>query len=561
MATSNREVARLLGEIGALLEIQGENPFKIRAYTRAAEQIDHLAEPVSSLEAEDLEAIPGIGEAIAGKIQEILNTGTCAELERLRAATPPGLIRLLDLNGVGPKTVRKLWTGLGVDGIEALEAAARSRRIRALKGFGAKKEDDILKAIAEAREGAGRMNRAEAERLAAALTAAIPGDSWVAGSLRRGRSTIGDIDIVTTAPPRETGLALRRIADTVIDEGERKISVTIGGRRADIRFADPGSIGAMLIYLTGSKAFNIRLREIAGRKEMRLNEYGLTDRGSGSLLTFPTEEGVFSALGMSAVPPELREDRGEVEAALGGALPPLLDEPGIRGDLHVHSDWSDGVLSLEEIAEEGERMGNEYILITDHAAGIGITHGLDARRLEKQRQAIRAVNRTTSCTLLAGVEDDILPDGRLSLPDATLEACDLVVASVHSAFRQDGDTMTRRVIAALENEHVDILGHPTARLIGHRPGTALDIGRVIETAAATGKALEINASPARMDLDDIYIRQAKERGVILAIGTDTHRKPEFAHMKYGVALARRGWCGPHDVLNTRTAEALLEMRR
>jgi DNA polymerase (family 10) len=264
---------------------------------------------------------------------------------------------------------------------------------------------------------------------------------------------------------------------------------------------------------------------------------------------------------MCLIPPELREDGGEVEAALSGTLPRLLEETEIKGDLHVHSDWSDGMLSLEEIAAEGERMGYEYILITDHSAGIGITHGLNAERLEKQRHEIRGVNRDASCILLSGIEVDILPDERLSLPDAVLEDCDLVIASVHSAFRQDGDTMTRRLIAALENEHVDILGHPTARLIGHRPPTALDIGRVIEAAAETGTALEINASPARMDLDDIYIRQAKERNVTLAIGTDTHRKPEFAHMKYGVALARRGWCGPADVLNTCTADALLERRR
>jgi len=560
MAMSNRQVARILDEIGALLEIQEENSFKVRAYARAAEQIDHLAHPVSSLSAEDIEAIPGIGKAIAEKIHDILNTGTCAELERLRAATPPGLIPLLDLTGVGPKTVRKLWTDLGVDGIDALEAAAKNRRIRALKGFGAKKEDEILRAIAEAKEGAERMNLAEAERLASTLIAAIPGEAWVAGSLRRGRSTIGDIDIVTTAPPGETSRALRRVADAVIDEGERKISVMHGGRRADIRYTTPGECGAMLLYLTGSKAFNIRLREIAGSKGMRLNEYGLTDRLSGKLLPFATEEGVFAALGMSPVPPELREDRGEVERALEGRLPDLLAREEIRGDLHVHSDWSDGVLSLGEIASEGQKMGYDYILITDHSAGIGITHGLDAERLEKQRQEIRAINRTARCTLLAGVEADILPDGRLSLPDAALEACDLVIASVHSAFRQDGDTMTRRLIAALENEHVDILGHPTARLIGHRPPTALDIGRILEAAAETGTALEINASPVRMDLDDIYIRQAKERGVILAIGTDTHRRPEFSHMKFGVTLARRGWCGSGDVLNTRTADALLGRR-
>ncbi|TAJ43400.1 DNA polymerase/3'-5' exonuclease PolX [Methanofollis fontis] len=557
MEMTNRQVARVLEEIGQLLEVQGENRFKVRAYMAAADRIGHLTGPVGDLTEEELEAIPGIGRALAGKIHQIVQTGTCTERERLIDATPPGLIPLLDLPGVGPKTVRRLWTELGVEDTDSLIAAARNRRVRALKGFGAKKESDILRAAETAGKMTERMDVSGAKRRAAVLMAAIPGEAWVAGSLRRGRSTIGDIDIVTTAPPGETNRALRRIADSMIDEGERKTSVRIEGRRADIRYADTAELGTMLLYLTGSKAFNIRLRGIAAEQGMRLNEYGLLMRESGEVRTFPTEEGVFGALGMVPVPPELREDRGEVEYALEGRLPDLVDAGAIRGDLHVHSEWSDGTLSLPDIADEGEKKGYEYILITDHAAGIGVTHGLDAARLERQRHEIERVNRNAACTLLAGIEVDILADGHLSLPDTALKACDLVVASVHTAFGQDADTMTRRMIVAIENEHVDIIGHPTARLIGRRPPTAVDMDRIIDAAAATGTALEINASPARLDLDDIYIRQAKEQGVNLSIGTDAHRRSDLEAMRYGVALARRGWCGPSDILNTRPLSALL----
>lgn len=551
MAMANRQVAAVLEEIGQLLDIHGENPYKVRAYARAAELIGMLDRPVAAMDREELETIPGIGKALAEKIRAIAATGTCPERDRLLAATPQGLPALLALQGVGPKTVGRLWKNLGIEGIDDLEAAARNRRLRALKGFGQKKEQEILRAVEEARKGAERMTVAEASAIAAAILAVLPGEARVAGSLRRGRSTIGDIDIVTTAHPGPANRALRALAESVVEEGEKKTSLRMRGRQADIRYARTGEEGAMLLYLTGSKAFNIRLREIARTQGMRLNEYGLTEMATGHLSVYRTEEEVFAALGMAPVPPELREDRGEVEYALRGAIPSLVDEADIRGDLHVHSDWSDGAMSLDEIAAAGEERGYEYVLVTDHSASLGVAHGLDAARLQKQQEAIRRVNHTAACTLLSGVEVDILADGRLALPVAVLDDCDLVVASVHSAFRQDADTMTRRVIAAMEHEQVDIIGHPTARLIGRRPATAIDMARVIDAASATGTALEINASPARMDIDDIYIRQAKKKGVKLAIGTDAHSAGELGHLHYGVALARRGWCDAGDVLNTR----------
>ncbi|WP_300162316.1 DNA polymerase/3'-5' exonuclease PolX [Methanofollis sp.] len=548
---ANRQVAAVLEEIGQLLDIHGENPYKVRAYARAAELIGMLDRPVAAMDREELETIPGIGKALAEKIRAIAATGTCPERDRLLAATPAGLTALLTLHGVGPKTVGRLWRDLGIEGIDDLEAAARNRRLRALKGFGQKKEQEILRAVEEARKGAERMTVAEASAIAAAILAVLPGEARVAGSLRRGRSTIGDIDIVTTAPPGHANLALRALAESVVEEGEKKTSLRMRGRQADIRYARTGEEGAMLLYLTGSKAFNIRLREIARTQGMRLNEYGLTDMATGRLSVYRTEEEVFAALGMAAVPPELREDRGEVECALRGALPSLVDEADIRGDLHVHSDWSDGTMSLDEVAAAGEERGYGHVLVTDHSASLGVAHGLNAERLQKQQDAIRRVNHTAACILLSGVEVDILADGRLALPAAVLDDCDLVVASVHSAFRQDADTLTRRVIAAMEHEQVDIIGHPTARLLGRRPAMAIDMARVIDAAATTGTALEINASPARMDIDDIYIRQAKKKGVKLAIGTDAHSAGELGHMHYGVALARRGWCGAGDVLNTR----------
>lgn len=550
MATTNRQVAAVLEEIGQLLEIHDENPYKVRAYARAAIVVGHLGRQVAGMGEEEFEAIPGIGKALAEKIRAIVETGTCAERDRLLAATPPGLPALLALQGVGPKTVGRLWKDLGIEGLDDLERAARNRRIRALKGFGPKKEQEILRAVEDAKKGAERMTVAEAGTIAAAILAVLPGEAEIAGSLRRGKPTVGDVDIVTTALPGPSNRALREIAESLVEEGEKKTSLRIRGRQADIRYARTGEEGAMLLYLTGSKAFNIRLREIARKRGMRLNEYGLTDIATGRLSVYPTEDEVFAALGMAPVPPELREDRGEVECARAGTLPSLVEGAGIRGDLHVHSDWSDGTMSLEAIAAAGEERGYEYVLVTDHSASLRVAHGLDAARLRRQHEAIQKVNRTAACTLLAGIEVDILADGRLGLPLAVLDDCDLVVASVHSAFRQDADTLTRRVIAAMEHEQVDILGHPTGRLLGRRPATAIDMTRVIDAAAATGTALEINASPTRMDLDDIYIRQAKEKGVKLAIGTDAHFIGELDHMRHGVALARRGWCGAGDVLNT-----------
>jgi DNA polymerase (family 10) len=559
MDLTNRQVADRLTFMGQLLEITGQNVFKIRAFYRAADVVGRLAAPVSAMDLRELETLSGIGRNIAAKIREIVETGTFAELEGIRKEVPEPLIEMLQLEGVGPKTVSTLWKKMNIQSIEDLEKAARGRRIRSLKGFGEKKEDGFLKAITLYRRQSGRMNRLEADTVVGKVTSVLlPGTYEVAGSYRRGKSTIGDIDIVSTEPASALNRKLRTIADEIIDEGDRKTSFRCMEKRVDVRFTHPGGFGSMLMYLTGSKEFNIRMREIAINKGAKLNEYGVINRNSGKLQEFENEEEIFSFLGMDPVVPELREDRGEIQAAIAHTLPVLIEQGQIRGDLHVHSGWSDGNLSLSELAVKGEAIGYEYLLVSDHSATLGIAHGLDEDRIKAQGREIERVNRESSCMLLHGIEVDIKSDGTLGLPDHVLSDLDLVIASVHSAFGQPRDVMTRRVLTAMENEHVDIIGHPTGRILGRREAYEIDMQRIIDLAAETGTALECNASPYRLDLDDNNIKEAHDKGVLISIGTDTHDPSEFMHMKYGVITCRRGWASAADILNTRNPAEILE---
>ncbi|NYT04955.1 MAG: DNA polymerase/3'-5' exonuclease PolX [Methanomicrobiales archaeon] len=552
MHDMNRDVARHLRLLGELLEISGKEPYKIRAYYRAADTISRLASPVDDMDEARLTDLPGIGENIARKVIEYVKTGAIHELTELEESVPSGLVGMLDLDGVGPKTIHALWTKMGIEDIAMLEKAAKNRRLRALHGFGPKKEEAIIQAVAGYRRKTSRMTRKEAEELIGRIEPAFPGKNFtVAGSFRRGRSTIGDIDIVSTEAPARTNALLQEVADEIIDQGERKTSFSIGDRRVDVRFCTPAFAGTMLLYLTGSKQFNIKMREIALSRGEKLNEYGIEDREEGRTYTFPDEASVFSFLGMDYIPPELREDQGEIEHARRHTLPELVRETDIRGDLHMHSSWSDGALSIAELARLGEERGYEYIACTDHSASLGVAHGLDAARLAKQHHEIEMSNRSHSCRILAGIEVDILGDGSLGLSGPVLADCDLVIASVHSGFKQDRDVMTRRILSAMENEHVDIIGHPTGRLLGKREAYLVDMERIISAAADTGTALEINASPYRLDLDDIYVREAHDHGVMLSIGTDAHTREEAAAIRFGVGIARRGWCGKQDILNTR----------
>ncbi len=523
---TNRDVAERLALMARLLGIAGEDRYRIAAYERAARQIDRLSLPVAGLDEEELTRIPGIGERIAGQIREIAATGTFEELKDLQATIPGSVVELLGVAGVGPGTLHVLYGELGIRTLDDLERAVKGHRLRALPGFGAKKEATIRKGIEQFRRRSDRMTRPQAD----AVLAALPdGQYTVAGSYRRGSSTVGRLTVVALKDRPET---------------------LEGG--VDVRFTEPGRCGTALLCATGSAGFLERLGQVAARQDYRLTPEGLFETASGRLQEFATEEEVFSFLGMETVPPELREDRGEIELALRHALPDLIDLSDVQGDLHAHTGWSDGRQSLEDVAEAGERRGYEYVVITDHSSRVG------PEALAKQQAEIERINRHHGCQLLSGSEVDIRSDGTLGYENRVLADLDLVIASVHSGFSQDQDVLTRRILTAMENEHVDIIGHPTGRLLGRRPAYDVDLERVIAHAAVTGTALEINASPHRLDLEDIYIRQAKMKGVKLAIGTDAHRNGEFAHIRYGITLARRGWCAPDDVLNTRSLSALLE---
>ena len=559
MAVTNQQVAAQLNLMGQLLEIKGENAFKIRAFYRASDTIARLAAPVTGMSPKDLSAIPGIGKNIAEKIQEIVEKGTFDELENVRAGLPASLIELLDLEGVGPKTVATLWKHLNIQSISDLEQAARGHRIRAIRGFGAKKEDAFLRSIAMYRSRSGRMTLLEADAVAARVQSVLTSGTFMfAGSYRRGKSSVGDIDVVSTEQQGHLNRVLKTIAEEVIDAGDRKTSLRVLGKRVDVRFSRPSQFGSMLLYLTGSKEFNIRLRERAIGRGWKLNEYGIEDRNTGEFREFATEEEIFSFLGLDYITPELREDWGEIERAGSHSLPELVEPGDVRGDLHVHSSWSDGKLTIPELAQAGRDLGYAYLVCSDHSATLGIAHGLDPERLKQQAHEIEVVNRSSECQILHGVEVDILADGTLGLPLRSLADLDLVIASVHSGFGQEQDMMTRRVLAAVDHEEVNCIGHPTGRIIGQREPYAIDMPRVIERAGETGTALECNASPYRLDLDDLFIREAMEKRVRIAIGTDAHDRTELDHMRYGITTCRRGWAGRAGILNILDAKGILE---
>jgi len=559
MTVSNREVARLLRLMGELADIREESVFRVRAFERAARVIHDLDRRVEEMDADELRALPGIGSQIAGIITEIVEIGTTGELEEMRASVPPGLPGLLDLEGVGPQTVRSLWKNLGVTGISDLETAARGHRIRALSGFGPKKERMILRAIERRRRSQDRMTRPEAESVIEQVMEALsPAGTRVAGSFRRGAATVGDIDVVTTDAPEEANRRLGGIADEVISMGRRRTSIRCRGRRVDVRYTEPACAGSMLLYLTGSKEFNIALRERARAAGYRLNEYGISGREGDGPETFSTEEALFARLGMDSIPPELRENRGEVAAAAEHRLPDLVGIGDLRGDLHTHTHWSDGHDDLATMCAAAEERGYDYLLITDHASHLGVTRSLDEDRVRRQGRAIEQVNRESGCRALAGVEVDIDAHGSPTLPSRVLADLDLVIGAVHTGLSQEQDVITRRIIGAIENEHIDIIAHPTGRLLGTRRPSDVDLGRIIDAAAENRTALEINASPLRLDLDDPAVYRAREKGVLLSIGTDAHRASSMDHMRYGVLNARRGWCGPADLLNTLSCTDLLE---
>jgi DNA polymerase (family X) len=561
LTVDNLAIARVLAEIGDLLEIKGENPFKIRAYRNASETVAHETRRVASLTPAERLDLPGIGKDIAAKIGELADTGAIRYHQELLQEFPPTILDLLNLQGVGPKTVARLYGDLGIRTLEELERAARDGRVRDMKGMGAKKEALILKALEEQRRFVGRRLTAEAHDTAAGLVAALrahapEAEIHMVGSLRRGCETCGDLDLLAAGAPQTLidTFVEYRLVERVLGMGETKSSVLLqGGFQADLRLVSTDSRGAALQYFTGSKAHNIALRDRAIGLGFKLNEYGLFRIADDVRVAGSTEEDIYEALGLAWVPPELREMRGEIDAAERHALPRLIDRADLRGDLHLHSTETDGRDDVRTMAAEAQASGLQYLAITDHTRSLAMANGLDEQRALAHAARIRAIDAEgVGIRLLAGVECDIKPDGSLDLADDCLAALDIVVASVHSAFNQDRQQMTDRVLRAIENPHVDILAHPTGRLLLKRAPAPLDIEAVLDAAAGHGVAVEINSQVDRLDLSDVHAKLALDRGVRLVISSDAHSRHALANIRWGVLVARRAWLSPDRVLNTQS---------
>jgi DNA polymerase (family 10) len=556
----NKSIAQVLAQIADLLEIKGENAFKIRAYRSAADVVATWPDALVRMDAQQLRTIPGVGKDLAGRIRELADTGTSPYHQELLAEFPPTILDLLRLQGVGPKTVAMLYSTLNISTLDGLATAAREGRLRSLKGMGAKKEAQILKSIEDRAKDEGRHlltdTAATAADVVSYLHAQAPEVEFIpVGSLRRGCETCGDIDILAVGGDErlmDTFIAHPRV-ERVLGRGSTKSSVKLSGSyQADLRLVPRESRGAAMQYFTGSKAHNIVVRDRAIQRGFKLNEYGLFRSDSDEKVAGETEEGIYQALGMAWVEPELREHRGEIEAAVAGSLPTLVTVGDLRGDLHMHTTATDGKDDLETMAAAAHRLGHQYIAITDHSQALAMANGLDERRALEHAARVRALNgRFEGLTLLAGIECDILHDGRLDLADDCLAQLDLVVASVHSHFTQDQPQMTDRILRALECPWVDVLGHPTGRRLLKREPAAMDMGAIVAAAVEHGVAMEINCQPERLDLSDAHARLARERGASLIISTDAHSVTALDRLRWGVKMARRAWVRAEDVLNTR----------
>ncbi len=562
----NQEIAKIFNDIADLLEIKGENPFRIRAYRRAAQNIEGLIKDVAEIPKNELMKIPGIGQDLAGKIEEYVRTGTLQSYEDLKKEMPKDLSTLLSVPSLGPKTAKLLFEKLNVKDIETLERFAREHKLVGLPGIKEKTEENILKGIEMLKRGLERQPLGKvlpiANDILEQLRKKAPIKKLnVAGSIRRWKETIKDIDILATSEnPKEVMKAFVHLPHVkeILMQGPTKSSVIIHeGLQVDLRVVEEESFGAALAYFTGSKAHNIRLREMAVKAGLKINEYGIFREKDNKKLGGKEEVDVYSILGLPFIPPELREDTGEIEAALAGRLPKLVELIDIKGDLHVHSKWSDGSHDFEELIKEARKRGYDYIAITDHSKGLGIARGLTAERLLEQKKQIDALNRRIKgFRLLAGIEVDIRSDGQLDLPDDVLKRMDIVVASIHSGFKQSREQLTKRLVSAMKKPYVSIIAHPTGRLIGERDSYDVDINEILKVAKETGTAVEINAYPFRLDLNDVHARMAKEMGIPLVICTDTHLVNHFDYMIYGVSIAKRGWLEKKDILNTLSHNSL-----
>ncbi|HVR97197.1 MAG TPA: DNA polymerase/3'-5' exonuclease PolX [Thermoanaerobaculia bacterium] len=571
---NNAEIARVLEEIADILEIKNENVYRIRAYRNAARTVEVQMTPLRRIVEEkgDLTALPGIGKEMANHIREMVETGTLSFRDQLIAEVPRSLIDLMRLPAVGPKKAKKLWEELRICSVEELEQAAKEGRIAGVQGFGAKTQEKILAGIQEHRQHTSRYLISDAERFVEPLAAYLQEVPElerleVAGSYRRRRETIGDIDLLATAanpgPVMAAFLHYPQI-DKVLMSGDTRSTITLGsGLQVDLRVVAPESYGAALVYFTGSKEHNVKLRRRAVERGLRISEYGVfrvrEEAGEeeevygerGERLAGHTEEEVYASVGLAWVPPELREDRGEIEAAAAGRLPRLLEVGDLRGDLHMHSVWSDGRNTIEEMVEACATRGYEYMVISDHSKALSMTNGLDAYRLALQWKEIDEVRaRHPEIRILRAMEVDILGDGTLDLEDEMLAGLDLVLVSLHSRLDLPEKEQTARVLKALSHPEVDVFCHPTARLINRRRPVEVDIEAVLAHAAARGVAVEVNCNPHRLDLKDTHLRRAKELGCKIVVNTDSHRTRELELMRYGVEQARRAGLEPGDVLNT-----------
>jgi len=549
----NVAIAQVFSNIADLLDIKGEEWYRVRAYRQAAEE-------------GRLEEIPGVGKAIAAKIDEMLHTGSLEFYERLQSEIPDGVLSILGIPGVGPRTVSLLYNELGLVSIPDVEAAARQQRLRKLKGLGAKSEERILQGIQTLHRISGRHLLATALPVADEIVAALkecPVAHGVtpAGSLRRCTPTVGDIDILAAShSPQEVVdyfTSLPQVHE-VSSHGDTKATVYLdSGLQVDLMVLEEEHYGSLLQHFTGSKDHNAALRGLARRQELSLSEYGFLHQ-DGTVTACATEDEVYSTLGMEWIPPELREASGELEAAREGRLPDLITEEQLKGDLHTHTVYSDGASTVVEMAVAAKARGYEYVVITDHSQGLGVAGGLNAEGFARQRDEIASINeRLAPFKILSGVELEIKTNGDLDLPDDELARFDVVVASVHLGLRQEREKMTERIVAAMRNPHVDIIAHPTGRLLGQRDSVDLDFEAILETAASTGTMLEVNAQPNRLDLDGELARKAIARGILLALGSDAHHDQGLGVMRFGVATARRGWAEPANVANTLSCEELL----
>jgi DNA polymerase (family 10) len=565
----NPEVAKILYEIADLLEMKGVQ-FKPRAYRRAAQTIETLPEDVGAFyERAELQKIPGIGIGIASKIEEIVETGSLEYLEELREELPQGLRELMEIEGLGPKTALRLHKELKISSIEELESAAKQGKIRKLKGFREKTEENVLQAIEIFRSAQERFLLGLVLPIAKEIENRLNGLEAVArislaGSIRRRKESVGDVDIlVTSEEPSIVMDVFTQLPEVkrVLAKGKTKSTIVLTNNlQVDLRVVEERSFGSALQYFTGSKEHNIRLRAMALEKNWKLSEYGLFDKGTDEKIAGENEEEIYKALGLSYIEPEFRENRGEIEASLKGELPHLIEHGEVKGDLHVHTTWSDGSYSTREVAEAAKSLGYEYLAICDHSKTLQIAHGLAEEDLRKQIKEIESLNSNMeSFTVLSGIEVNIDSDGKLDIKDAVLEDLDIVVASVHSGFRQSEKKMTERVLTAMHNDHVDVIGHPTGRIINKRDPYQIDLSKIFEAASELGVFMEINAFPNRLDLDDLNCFKAKDFGIKISIGTDAHNKDHLRFMELGVTTARRGWLESKDVINTLSLKELRKL--